>query len=105
MSRHLNPVPSATEHVAVEAEQRYRAMAGMDEPLEQRAARARLHADALRDIVVRDALNQCFAQDVIDGTLIHNVETDTFVNRDLADDDFKAEAVAAYKRFLAERSA
>lgn len=35
---------SDEERFAIQAEQRYRTMAGLDEPLERRAERARLHA-------------------------------------------------------------
>lgn len=61
--------------------------------------------DRLVKLGISLAINELFAADVIAGKLIHNVDTDEFRLAEKADDEFRADAAAAYERMLNERSA
>jgi len=67
---------------------------------EQQEAR---HQAALA--VVKDRAAEMYAEDVIAGRVIHNIETGLLVMADVATDEERAEAVAAYKRLLATADA
>lgn len=56
--------------------------------------------DALLRHQATEIVNQILAEDVIGGRMVHNVETDELAPAELASDEFRAEAVAAYKRLL-----
>ena len=59
---------------------------------------------ASTDSIVREGVYQIladkFAEDVISGRIIHNVETDTFCLRETASEQFIADATAAYSRLI-----
>jgi len=70
-------------------------------------SRRRLMAVPSRDELIREGLgifiNQWLAEAVIDGRMIHNVETGHACPADAATEEFRAEAAAAYYRFLVAR--
>jgi len=61
--------------------------------------------DRLIDEQLRAELSEVFAKDVIQGRVIHNVETDMFVASNVATDADRADAAAAYARMLAAKDA
>lgn len=69
--------------------------------------RRRLMAVPSRDELIREGLgifiNQRLAEAVIDGRIIHNVETGQACPPEAATEEFRTEAAAAYYRFLVAR--
>lgn len=57
-------------------------------------------ADVLLRRGLAEVVNDLLAEDVIAGRVIHNVETDELAPASLATGEFRAAAVAAYKRLL-----
>lgn len=57
-------------------------------------------AVALNHAYIRDRIAQYFANQVVSGEVVHNVETDVFCVREKATPEFLAEATAAYARMV-----